>query len=218
MLSLLCDLIFIVENGQNLKNNLTIWSHCSLKNYSIHRKCFLFWKIDWLWQFLLIKWANPGLLFVSFRSLQTNITIFTTAYVKKCPSGIGRWDSNPSTLGRESPPVTTRPELRPKTMFCLLRTTTGRWLWEANLDSLGKDASQTFNTLKGENIIWSVLCQFGQTFIQSSSYLPQGVTWILWAQWRQWMMEHPPICNNLCSKSIGTQWRSIGQHALMFRV
>ena len=162
--------------------------------------------------------GQPWPLVCVFSVLTNKHYNFYNSICEKCPSSIGRWDSNPSTIGRESPPVTTRPELRHKTMFCLLRTTTGRWLWEANLDSLGKDASQTFNTLKGENIIWSVLCQFGQTFIQSSSYLPQGVTWILWAQWRQWMMEHPPICNNLCSKSIGTQWRSIGQHALMFRV
>ena len=34
--------------------------------------------------------------------------------VKKCPSSIRRWDSNPRPLERESPPITTRPGLPPE--------------------------------------------------------------------------------------------------------
>ena len=41
-------------------------------------------------------WAIPGLFFVYFRSFQTNInTILQQINVKKCPSSIRRWDSNP---------------------------------------------------------------------------------------------------------------------------
>ena len=55
---------------------------------------------------------------VYFRSFQTNITIFTTIYVKKCPSCIRYWDSNPWPLGHESPPITTRPGLPPSSTSC----------------------------------------------------------------------------------------------------
>ena len=34
-------------------------------------------------------------------------------YVKKCPSSIWCWDSNPRPSGHESPPITTRPGLPP---------------------------------------------------------------------------------------------------------
>ena len=64
--------------------------------------------------FLIIKkWSNPGLFFIYFRSLQTNITIFTTNQCEKmsCPSSIRRQDSNPRPLERESLPITTRPGL-----------------------------------------------------------------------------------------------------------
>ena len=56
---------------------------------------------------VFLKWANPGLFFVYFRSFQTNNTIFTTNQCEKCPSCIRRWDSNPRPLERESPSITT---------------------------------------------------------------------------------------------------------------
>ena len=37
--------------------------------------------------------------------------------VKKCPSSIRRWDSNPRPLERESTPITTRPGLPPKAII-----------------------------------------------------------------------------------------------------
>ena len=51
-------------------------------------------------------------LFHLFLYFQTNITIFTTNNVKKCPSSIWCWDSNPQPSGHESPPITTRPGLQ----------------------------------------------------------------------------------------------------------
>ena len=61
----------------------------------------------------LKKWANPGLLFVYYQSLQTNITIFTTNLCEKCSSNIRCRDSNPWPLECESLPITTRPGLPP---------------------------------------------------------------------------------------------------------
>ena len=58
--------------------------------------------------------GHPGLFFVYFRSLQTHInTILQKIDVKKCPSSIRRWDSNPRPSERESPPITARPGLPP---------------------------------------------------------------------------------------------------------
>ena len=62
------------------------------------------------------KLANPGLFFVYFRSLQTNInTIFTTNQCEQtsCQSSIQCWDSNPQPLKHESSPITTRAGLPP---------------------------------------------------------------------------------------------------------
>ena len=59
------------------------------------------------------KWANPGLIFVYFRSFQTHITIFTTNKCEKCPSSIRCRDSNSRPSDFESLPVTTRPGLPP---------------------------------------------------------------------------------------------------------
>ena len=65
-------------------------------------------------ELLFKKWAILGLfLIVYFQSFQTNIIIFTTIYVKKCPSSIRYQFSNPRSFGRESPPITTRPGLPP---------------------------------------------------------------------------------------------------------
>ena len=54
------------------------------------------------------KWAIPGLVFVYFWSFQNNInTILQSIDLKKCPSSIGRWDSNPQPSECESPLITT---------------------------------------------------------------------------------------------------------------
>ena len=59
-----------------------------------------------------LKWAFPSS-FRLFSSFQTNINFLQQINVKKCPSSILCWDSNPQPLVHESPPLTTRPGLRP---------------------------------------------------------------------------------------------------------
>ena len=67
------------------------------------------------WSTFFKKMGNPRPLFVYFQSFQTNInTILQQINVKKCPSSIQHWDSNPRPSERESPPITTRPGLPPK--------------------------------------------------------------------------------------------------------
>ena len=63
--------------------------------------------------YFILKWANPGLFFVYFWSLQTNITIYRTIIFKKCTHSIRSRDLNPLPLERESLPITTRPGLPP---------------------------------------------------------------------------------------------------------
>ena len=84
-------------------DTLTIWALVPSSS-DIFFSSFCFFK----------KWAIPGLFFVYFRSFQTNInTILQQTNVKKCPSSIRRWDSNPWPSDHESPPITTRPGLPP---------------------------------------------------------------------------------------------------------
>ena len=64
----------------------------------------------------LKKWTNPGLIFVYFRSFQTNIaTFFTTNRCEKmsCPSSLQLRDSNSQLSEHEPLPITTRPGLPP---------------------------------------------------------------------------------------------------------
>ena len=58
--------------------------------------------------------GHPRSLFRLFSSNPTNITILLQIYVKKCPSSIQCRDSNQWPSGHESPPITTRPGLLPK--------------------------------------------------------------------------------------------------------
>ena len=56
--------------------------------------------------------GHPRPLFVYFQSFHANInTIVQQMKVKKCPSSIRHWDSNPRPSECESPPITTRPGL-----------------------------------------------------------------------------------------------------------
>ena len=55
------------------------------------------------------KWANPGLFFVYFCLFKLTFQFLQQMDVKKRPSSILRWDSNPQPLEHESPPITTRP-------------------------------------------------------------------------------------------------------------
>ena len=56
--------------------------------------------------------SQPWRLFRWFSSFRTNITIFTTNWCEKYPSGIWCWDSNARPSEHESPPITTRPGLK----------------------------------------------------------------------------------------------------------
>ena len=61
--------------------------------------------------YFFIKWANPGLFFVYFRSFKQTLFFLQQINVKKmsCPSSIQHQDSNPRPSECESPPITTRP-------------------------------------------------------------------------------------------------------------
>ena len=56
---------------------------------------------------VFLKMANIGLFFVDFGLFKQTIQ-FT---VKKCPSSLQCWDSNPQSLDHELSPITTRPGL-----------------------------------------------------------------------------------------------------------
>ena len=49
-----------------------------------------------------------------FGLFKQTIQLLQQINVKKCPSSIRRWDSNPRPLERESTPITTRPGLPPR--------------------------------------------------------------------------------------------------------
>ena len=60
------------------------------------------------------KWAIPGLFSFIFSLFQRNInSILQQIIVKKSPSSIWHWYSNPRPSKRESPPITTKPGLPP---------------------------------------------------------------------------------------------------------
>ena len=51
----------------------------------------------------------PGIFLSYFRVFKQTLQFLQQIFVKKCPSSIWCWDSNPLPLERESLPVTTRP-------------------------------------------------------------------------------------------------------------
>ena len=69
------------------------------------------------WTFILSYFffkngPSPASFSFIFGLFQTNInTILQQINVKKCPSSMRHWDSNPRPSERESPPITTRPGL-----------------------------------------------------------------------------------------------------------
>ena len=109
------------------------------------------------------KWANPGLFFVYFRSFQTNNTNFTIN-VKKCPSSIQSWDSNPRPYAPESSPITTRPG--PPTSFYFYLQENAATI--ATLDMLFAE------TRKCRKQVWRLFClqRFFQFFINKSRLIP----------------------------------------------
>ena len=80
---------------------------------------------------LTAQWATPASFSFIFVCCHTNITNFTTnLYVKKCPSSIRCWDSNPGPLEHESPPITTSPGLPPMgIIFVCLFCKVKRYPW-----------------------------------------------------------------------------------------
>ena len=61
---------------------------------------------------------SPACFIVYFRSFQTNTTILSNNICEKCPFRIRYRDSNPRSLGRESPSITTRPGLFEERLRC----------------------------------------------------------------------------------------------------
>ena len=59
------------------------------------------------------KMDQPRPLFRFFGLFKQTIQFLLQINVKKCPSSIRRWDSNPRPFKHESSPVTTRPGLPP---------------------------------------------------------------------------------------------------------
>ena len=62
-----------------------------------------------LFHFYFFKWAILDLFFVYFHLFKQISQFLQQIIVKKCPSNIRCWDSNPQPLKHESPPITTRP-------------------------------------------------------------------------------------------------------------
>ena len=105
----------------HLCNGFLLYAHFIRCQFADYQYCYYHFE-HYLWLVLLcsapihlvpfvcfLKWANPGLFFVYFRSFQTSTTIFTTNQCEKCPSSIWGWDSNPQPLKHELSPITTRP-------------------------------------------------------------------------------------------------------------
>ena len=123
-----CDIqcylhIFIVTNGQILKNNM------ATLNFAIAQSSMAFYpKIPVPLSFTFKKnGPTPASFIVDFRSFQTNIIKkFTTNISEKCPSSIRCRDSNPWPPEHESPPITTRPGLPHNFSFTFLFIVTQR--------------------------------------------------------------------------------------------
>ena len=89
---------------------------------------------------MFFKLGQPWPLFHLFSTFQTHIKIFTTNKCEKCPSSIQSRDSNLRPLEHESPPITTRPELLPKTVFTWQKYRRDREVIDERLD--GEDVRQ----------------------------------------------------------------------------
>ena len=63
---------------------------------------------------------TPASFLFIFGLFKQTIQFLQQINVKKCPSSIRRWDSNPRPLERESTPITTRPGLPPLLLRCLM--------------------------------------------------------------------------------------------------
>ena len=89
------------------------------------------------------KWTIPGLFVDLFLSFQTNITFWQQTNVRKCPSSIRCWDSNPRPLEHESLRVTTRPGLLPSTSFFVTAFEPASLIWRKRFSTRAKSDSLT---------------------------------------------------------------------------
>ena len=69
----------------------------------------------------MLKMGQPRPLFHLFLSFQNTLQFLEQIIVKKCPSSILCRDLNSQPLEHESPPITTRPGLRPLMFFLYFR-------------------------------------------------------------------------------------------------
>ena len=95
---------------QSIKQN--IWHVCfNLCNILV--QCSVASKV-----IFLKKWANSFSFIIGL--FKKTIQFLQQMNVKKCPSNIWRWDSNPQPFEHESSPMTTRPALPPsKVILCV---------------------------------------------------------------------------------------------------
>ena len=87
----------------------------------LHKSTKECWPKTWLCQIgkytFFKKGQSQPLLSFNFGFFKQTFQFLQQFNVKKCPSSIRYWDSIPRPLGRESPPITTRPVLPPKYTF-----------------------------------------------------------------------------------------------------
>ena len=67
----------------------------------------------------VFEWTIQASFRVYFRLFKQTLQFLQQIYVKKSPSCIRCWDSNPQPSVHESPPITTRSGLPPYGLFCL---------------------------------------------------------------------------------------------------
>ena len=111
---------------------------------------------------IFYKMGRPRPLFNLFSSFQTNITILQQINVKKCPSSIQCWDSNPWLSEHVSPPITTRPGLPPKKVFVKFSSAAKHgWWWQKthNIETMHIRVCQ----LRGDLCMFLVLTNVQQT-------------------------------------------------------
>ena len=69
-----------------------------------------------MYHYVFLIGPTPASFSFIFGLFKQILQIFTTIICKKCPSSILCQDSNPQPLEHESPPITTRPGPRPKSV------------------------------------------------------------------------------------------------------
>ena len=99
----------------------------------------------------------PWPLFVFFHLFKLTFQFLQKIYVKKCPSYIWCWDSNPRPSEHESPPITTRPGFPPIRVFYNIDPWPG---WKVKLDILSSQLAsvhQSVSPLRRSTPLRSIL-------------------------------------------------------------